>query len=417
VNEASPTAYRGVTLIDVTGGPSRSDMTIVVDGGKFAAVAPSAESTPVRGARVVDLDGRYVIPGLVDSHQHIATPPDRAAAEAVLRRQVYSGVTLIRSMADDLRQVSDLARATLIGEIAGPDIVYAALLAGPEFFVDPRTIAVSQGEVPGAVPWMQAITPETDLPLAVAMARGTGARAIKLYADLSAETVGAIVAEAHRQGVHVWAHTAVFPAMPQDVVAAGVDVVSHVGMFVYAGSAHRPTGYAAKKPIDDAEREGALDPQIESLVREMSRRGTILDATANLYRRRDDARERDDARPSEAAFAARLVQHAHEAGIAISTGTDYETDPGEPFPALYQELEFLVKECGLTPGEVLRSATLVGARAAGAGDSRGSIEVGKIADFVVLAEDPLADLGNLRSVEMTVKRGRCYHRNDWAAGS
>jgi imidazolonepropionase-like amidohydrolase len=84
---------------------------------------------------------------------------------------------------------------------------------------------------------------------------------------------------------------------------------------------------------------------------------------------------------------------------------------------LYQELEFLVKECGLTPGEVLRSATLVGARAAGAGDSRGSIEVGKIADFVVLAEDPLADLGNLRSVEMTVKRGRCYHRNDWAAGS
>ncbi|WP_410611371.1 amidohydrolase family protein [Amycolatopsis sp. lyj-109] len=372
-------------------------MTIVVDGGKFVAVAPSAEITPGRGARVVDVAGRYVIPGLVDSHQNIATPPDRATAEAVLRRQVHSGVTVIRSMADDLRQVGDLARATLVGEIAGPDIVYAALMAGPEFFVDPRTIAVSQGEIPGSVPWMQAITPETDLSLAVAMARGTGARAIKLYADLPAETVTAIVAEAHRQGVLVWAHTAVFPAMPRDVVAAGVDVVSHVGMFAYAGSAHSPTSYADKKPIGAAELEGALDPQIDALVRQMSRQGTILDATANLYRRRDDARDRNDGRPSEAAFAARLVQEAHRAGTEISAGTDYETGPDDPFPALYQELEFLVKECGLTPGEVLRSATLVGARAAGAGDSRGSIEVGKIAGFVVLAEDPLEDVSNLRS--------------------
>jgi imidazolonepropionase-like amidohydrolase len=417
VHDASPAAYQGVTLIDVTGGPSRPDMTIVVDGGKFAAVAPSAEMTHIRGTRVVDVAGRYVIPGLVDSHQHIATPPDRAAAEAVLRRHVYSGVTVIRSMADDLRQVGDLARATLVGEIAGPDIVYAALMAGPEFFVDPRTIAVSQGEIPGSVPWMQAVTPETDLSLAVAMARGTGARAIKLYADLPAETVTAIVAEAHRQGVLVWAHTAVFPAMPRDVVAAGVDVVSHVGMFAYAGSAHSPTGYADKKPIGAAELEGALDLPIDALVRQMSRQGTILDATANLYRRKDEARDRNDSRPSEAAFAARLVQHAHRAGIEISAGTDYETDPDDPFPALYQELEFLVKECGLTPGEVLRSATLVGARAAGAGDSRGSIEVGKIADFVVLAEDPLEDVSNLRSIEMTVKRGRSYNRKDWTPGS
>ncbi|SEF38070.1 Imidazolonepropionase [Amycolatopsis pretoriensis] len=393
-------------------------MTVVVEGGKFVAIAPSTEFVPEQETRIVeDLAGRFVIPGLIDSHQHIATPPNRAYAEALLRRQVYGGVTLIRSMADDLRQVGELGRATLVGEIAGPDIVYAALMAGPEFFADPRTIAVSQGEVPGSVPWMQAITPETDLRLAVAMARGTGARAIKLYADLSAAMVAAIVAEAHRQGVHVWAHTAVFPAMPHDVVATGVDVVSHVGMFVYAGSAHGPTGYAEKKPVGAAELEGEFDPGIEALIGEMRNRGTILDATATLYQRRDEVRDGDDGRPSEAVFAARLVRQAHQAGIEISTGTDYETDLTDPFPALHRELEFLVHECGLTPAEVLRSATLVGARAAGADDSRGLIEVGKIADFVVLASDPLEDVRNLRTVQATIKRGCRYDRNDLSLGS
>src|SRR6478735_6996660 len=212
------TVYRDATVFDGTGAAPVTGRSILVEDELIAAVLPTADLVVPEGAEVVDLTGRFVIPGLVDTHQHLATPPDRPQAEAWLRRMLSGGVTSIRDMADDLRQVGDLARACLVGEIPGPDIHYAALMAGPGFFDDPRTWQVSQGETPGRVPWMQAITDETDLVIATALARGTHASAIKVYADLPADLVAAIVTEAHRQGIPVWAHLAVFPALPLDVV-------------------------------------------------------------------------------------------------------------------------------------------------------------------------------------------------------
>src|SRR3954468_11447427 len=202
------TVYRHAALIDGTGAPLRPDMAVVTDGERIAAAVPDKAlgAAQLAGARQVDLSGLFLLPGLIGSHQHLATPPDRPAAEASLRRDVYSGVTAIRDMADDLRQVGDLARAAHVGEIPSPDIYYAALMAGPSFFEDARTQAAAEGADPGHVPWMQAIDDRTDLRLAVAMARGTSASAIKIYANLPGRLVGAITAEAHRQGIPVWAH-------------------------------------------------------------------------------------------------------------------------------------------------------------------------------------------------------------------
>ncbi len=287
----SVSVYRRATLIDGTGGPAQPSMTIVADGAGIVLVAPDDEVPADQGdgTQVFDLAGQFVIPGLIDSHQHIATPPNRELAEAALRRHAYGGVTAIRIMADDLRQISDLARATRVGEIPGPDIHYAALMAGPGFFDDPRTWQVSQGETPGSVPWMQAITDETDLPLAVAMARGTHATAIKIYADLPGRSVAAITAEAHRQGISVWAHGAVFPASPAEVIGAGVDSVSHVTMLAYEGAAEQLSSYKDKPPIDYDRFAAGDDPQLASLFAQMRSRGTILDATASMWTRTWDA--------------------------------------------------------------------------------------------------------------------------------
>src|SRR6187431_121057 len=238
--------YRDATIFDGTGTAPAPGRSLVVDGDRLVQVVSTDELVVPEGAEVVELAGRFVIPGLVDSHQHLATPPDRVQAEAWLRRMVYGGVTSIRDMADDLRQVADLARACLVGEIPGPDIHYAALMAGPSFFDDPRTWQVSQGETPGRVPWMQAITDETDLVIATALSRGTHASAIKIYADLSADLVAAIVAEAHRQGIPVWAHLSVFPALPLDVVGAGVDVVSHVSLLPWQTRADAAVTYKTR---------------------------------------------------------------------------------------------------------------------------------------------------------------------------
>ncbi|MEV6110145.1 amidohydrolase family protein [Streptomyces sp. NPDC051940] len=409
------TLYRGATVFDGTGSPARPGTTLVVDGERVVRIAPDAEVADADhpGAAVVDLAGRHVIPGLIDSHQHIATPPDRPLAEAVLRRDLLGGVTATRDMADDLRQVADLARAARVGEIAAPDIHYAALMAGPTFFDDPRTWQVAQGATPGETPWMQAVTPETDLPLAVAMARGTFATAIKVYANLPGDLVAAITAEAHRQGVPVWAHAAVFPATPAEVIGAGVDSVSHVTLLVHQAAGRPLTTYRDKPPVDHARFASGTDPVMDGLFADMRRRGTILDATAGMWAYA--AEEADDADAAAAArrnseLAAALTAQAYRAGVALATGTDRDPDAADPWPPLHHELAFLVRECGIPAEQVLHSATLVGARSMGAEAERGSLEAGKLADFVVLAEDPLTDITRLRTIEYVVKRGRRHDR-------
>ncbi|MFF4896199.1 amidohydrolase family protein [Streptomyces sp. NPDC001068] len=414
----SVTVYRGAALFDGTGDRARPGTTIVTDGARIHTVTDDGDPLPQLPADAprVELDGRFVVPGLIDTHQHLATPPDRPAAEAVLRRLVHSGVTAVRDMADDLRQIGDLARATLVGEIPGPDIRYAALMAGPSFFDDPRTHEVSRGAVPGAVPWMQAVTPETDLRIAVALARGTYAAAIKVYADLDAETVAAVTAEAHRQGIAVWAHAAVFPAAPGEVVAAGVDSVSHVTLLAFEDPTGPLSSYKAKPPVDHARFSTGDDPRLAALFAEMRRRGTVLDATASMWTsdelRGDTAESAERARLA-AELAAAVTAQAHRAGVGICTGTDFETEPDDPFPALYGELAFLADRCGMPAAEVLRSATLVGARAAGTEADMGSVEAGKLANFAVLDEDPLQDIAHLRSISLTVKRGRRFTRADF----
>lgn len=407
--------YRHAALIDGTGAPLRPDMAVVTDGERIAAVLPDRALTPARlaGAEQVDLTGRYLLPGLIDSHQHLATPPDTAAAEARLKRDVYSGVTAIRDMADDLRNVADLTRAARVGEIPSPDIYYAALMAGPTFFDDPRTHEAAEGADAGHVPWMQAIGGRTDLVTAVTLARGTSATAIKIYANLPGSLVAAITREAHRQGMKVWAHGMVFPATPEEVVGAGVDTVSHICYLAYQAMAKRPDAYQHRFPVNYSLFEHD-NPVMASLFAEMRRRGIILDATNRVYVEGEEAARKAGKIPQcTVALATKLTNQAWRAGVLISSGTDGETPPNAPWPAVFDELELLGGPAGLPPKAVIRAATLTGAMALGQEKDMGTVEPGKLANLVALAKNPLQDVHNLRSVVLTVKRGRRFPRADY----
>lgn len=100
---------------------ARPDMDILVAGERILNVFPdsSAKAADIRTARAVDLRGQYLMPGLIDAHVHLATPPNRRQAEAVMRRNLYGGVTAVRSMADNLRAVRALARASRVGASSG----------------------------------------------------------------------------------------------------------------------------------------------------------------------------------------------------------------------------------------------------------------------------------------------------------
>jgi imidazolonepropionase-like amidohydrolase len=411
---AEPVLYRNATLIDGTGAPGRPGMSVLVDGEWIKGVAPDARPPAPPGARIVDLTGKYLLPGLVDSHEHLATPPNRIQAEASLRRDLYGGVTAVRDMADDLRSVAELARASRKGEIPAPDIHYAALMAGPSFFADPRTLAVSYGFTPGKTPWMQAIDESTDLREAVTLARGTSATAIKIYANLPADLVAKIAAEAHRQGMQVWAHAAVYPATPAQVIAARPDVISHACSLAHE-VAGTPRTYQSRTPMDAGPFLKADNPVVAGLLGQMQRDGIMLDATTSIYGHYDALAAGDPKRKKplcSGPMSDALVRQAWKAGVEITTGTDWVAPYDDPWPTLHHELAALVK-LGMPPAEVIRAATLNGARAAGVADEAGSIQAGKLANLIVTATDPTADIANLKTLELTVKRGREYRRADF----
>jgi imidazolonepropionase-like amidohydrolase len=410
--------YRDATLIDGTGAPARPHMDVLVAGERILSVFPdAARPAEAAKAKVVDLHGQYLMPGLIDSHVHLATPPNRRQAEAMLRRDLYGGVTAVRDMADDLRALGDITRASRVGEIAGSDVYYAALMAGPDFFTDPRTAQTSAGGVPGQVPWMQAVTDQTDLPLAVARSAGTSATAIKLYADLDPNLAGRITTEAHRQHLLVWSHATLYPAKPSEVVAAGVDAISHACLLVREPDPDVPRWSRPRHPVDLAAFRAGDNPALARFFAVMAKRGVILDATVWTY---------GAAPPSGASSTPPLTPggcddivggaitgQAYRAGVQISAGTDNVAPWTDPWPDLFHELSELAERAGMPPAAVLRSATLVGARAAGQERDMGSLEPGKLANMVVLSKNPLSSIDNLKTVVMTVKRGRVFLRDDF----
>lgn len=394
-------AYVGASVLNESGDAFIADATLLVRGTKIVAVGPAAAVRMPPGTRRVRLDGRYVIPGLINTHVHLATRAQPREARAYLRRELYSGITMVRDMAGDVRLIAELKREAAEDEIPSPDIYYAALMAGESFFSDPRTHDASHGLEPGTAPWMRAVTAATDLRTAVAEAKGTGATGIKLYADLPAPLVQAITAEAHRQGLLVWAHAALFPAKPSEVVAAGVDVVSHADFLAFETLAHFPQTYAEAKKTDL--RAWKMTSAVDELLTEMQRRGTILDATIDVGYRYPLALW-------PAVLAPQLAHAAYMRGIPICAGTDDDADWNEPDSVLLVEIERLVRDVGMTPADALRAATVVGARAIGQQDSAGVLSTGRLANFVVLKADPLKDVHNLRSVTLVVKRGVAHPR-------
>ena len=194
-------------------------------------------------------------------------------------------------MAEDAIALRALALLSRRADAAIPRVYYASLMAGPSFFDDPRTRASAHGGTAGDVPWMKAITPTTDIKLAVHDAKATGATAIKIYADLPADLVKKITTEAHRQGMKVWAHSTVFPATALDELDAGVDVLSHAIYLYWAAIPSPPMHYSDRVPARSAYDSVPPDgPAMEDLYAKMKAQNTVFDVTLSILPRFEAAK-------------------------------------------------------------------------------------------------------------------------------
>lgn len=410
-----PLLLTHVGLIDGTGSPVQRDMTIMIEGRHITGVYPDGNQPAPKDAEVRDLAGRYVIPGLIDAHVHITdVEPDIARYKTFLHALLLGGVTGIRDMAGDDRLLQFLAEQANSDTFASPDIFYVALMAGPTFFKeDFRAQDASKGEPLGFAPWMQAIDAKTDIPLAVAEAKGTGATGIKLYANLPATLVKAIATEAHRQGLRVWTHATIFPARPSDAVDAGADTISHSPYLVWEAAPSVPDDYKMRA-MGDFEHVKPDAPQILALFDAMKQRGTILDATLLVFKN-EVGHHPQSVGAGIMPWSYAVTRLAHQRGVLIDAGTD---DAGFPYgkdgpeldqpPSVHQEMALLVEHCGLTPLQAIHAATEVSAAALGQSARRGTVTPGKLADMVVLNVDPSHDIRNTTKIDFVVKNGRVY---------
>jgi imidazolonepropionase-like amidohydrolase len=162
----------------------------------------------------------------------------------------------------------------------------------------------------------------------------------------------------------------------------------------------RPTFDPVTVDVDDA--------RFADLFNEMARRGVVLDATMYIYRNAST-----HARGCLPELMIALARKALAAGVSISTGTDFFNPSDEPYPSVHMEISYLVEIGVLTPSQAIVAATRNGARAIGIEATHGTIEEGKVADLVILAENPLEDIAALRTVIGVFRRGTPYMREDY----
>ena len=392
------------TIIDAGHPVPAAHQTVVIMDGRITRIFPTGTVAVPDSAVVINLKGKYLLPGLIDSHVHMATDPsgvdNRSHTLEVLKQMLYSGITTVRDMAGDARILAELARDANEGEITSPGIYYSALMAGPPFFSDPRTQAATKGGTPGNMPYMKAIADTTNVPLAVAQAKGCGASGIKLYADLSGVLARKIIEEAKRQNMPVWAHAWLQGARPSDLVEAGCISISHAPLLIYEKIDTVP-GFWKKSHHDAAFWDKAV-PALDELFIRMKQHHTVFDATLLTYKKWAIS---DTSMQWDYEIAKRITARAYKAGVTICAGTD---DDQEQF--VQDEMRLLITDAGFSPFDAIVAATKNSAAAIHLEAVKGSVSPGMDADLLILTRNPLNDIDTIKTVEMVIKKGCIYQK-------
>jgi imidazolonepropionase-like amidohydrolase/ketosteroid isomerase-like protein len=412
---ANALALTHLTVIDGNGGRPQPDMTVVISGDRIADIYPSEKKQPPTGATIMNLRGHFLIPGLIDSHYHFQLGMRSKEAEEALRGFAFiGGITTVRDMAGDAIALAELAKVAADANVQSPRVYYSALMAGPSHLSgDRRVDQISHGRARGEAPWARAITPETDIPKVVSEAKATGATGIKIYTDLTPEIVAKLTAEAHRQGLKVWSHAAIYPGRPGDGVRAGVDVISHSNLVIAEAMNDVPKKYAGSYQLLDYS-IGFESKPFRDLLALMLEKGTFLDPSMLVTSRLEKTAKGDIFQNPQqmAEWSNMFTMRAHIRKVPIVAGTDVsENSNTRDFPNLHTEMELLVTKAGLTPLEAITAATRNGAKVLGISASYGTIAPGKIADLVILSADPAADIRNTTRIEYVIKGGKVHKRD------
>jgi imidazolonepropionase-like amidohydrolase len=386
-------AFVGATLIDGTGKQAFKDAVVVVRQGRVESVGSAAVMHRPDNAQIIDLAGKFIIPGLISTHVHISnvqglSPPAYADENTLRQLRVFAryGVTTVWCLGGE-REPAFRARGTQNVASLDRSRIY---LAGE----------VIVGKTPQEARQMVAkvATNKPDV-IKIRVDDNLGATA-----KMPPEVYRAVIDEAHRLGHRVAAHI-FYLDDAKDLLRAGVDFIAHsvrdreideefislmkkreipycptltreLATFVYEST---PEFFSDPFFLQEADRNviaQLLEPERQEAVRKSK--------SAQSYK-------------AALSIAQRNLKKAGDAGLLIVMGTDAGAFPNR-FQGYFEHLEMeMMSESGLTPRQVLRAATGDAARAMKIEDI-GNLVKGAWADMVVLDRDPLTDIRNTRSI-------------------
>lgn len=415
---AGVTAYTGASVFDGTGAVI-ADAVVLESQGHIQAFGPRDSVGVPRGANVVPLEGRWIIPGLIDGHAH--------AGEWTLSRYLSYGVTSVRDAGGNLDRSTALR--TRVAEGAIP---------GPRLYISGEALTGS----PPVWPGQTELRAPADAGAAVSRLAAAGVSQIKLYTHTTRDLMEAVVRQARAHDIPVTAHLGRVDAITAGKL--GVRSIEHLSGVVeatvrdpvpyYEAHEHFPSGWMTFlrgwARLDSATLDRTATALVELgvvMVPTLVQSETYARALDTTYARGLDlsgvSAEEQEAwnlpdlvrryaitaadlpllrisRSREDLFVRRYVARGGE----VVAGSDSPNQLLAPGASLHEELSLLVR-AGLTPAQALMAATSAAARLLRA-DSIGVLRQGTVADFVVLSANPLDDIRNVRRVELVVAGGR-----------
>jgi imidazolonepropionase-like amidohydrolase len=418
-------AITHVTVVDVTGAPSRRDMTVVVDGDRITTVGRSAQVRIPRGARVVDGTGRYLVPGFWDMHVHFMN-----TGESALPLLVAHGVTSVREMGGKIADTRAWQARMAAGTLVGPRIRTAGpVLESPQYLARVRVRDQRLGGrlAPLVLPYRIGVGDAAQARRAVDSIDKLRADFVKIRTASSREAYFAILAAARQRGLTVAGHAPTVVSL-REASDSGqrsfehsiVDQVARMPAAerraLYARLAANGTWYVPTLVVLSAPRtpDTAVVAMLDdTLALRDSRRRFVAPSLADWWRIQIAERMQDTVTTRRFGDAWRagydgtldVIRAMRAAGVPILVGTDAGSVMVFPGFSVHEEMALLVEDAHLTPREALWGATLGPARYFGMERDLGTIEVGKLADLVLLDADPLADIRNTAKIDAVVVRG------------
>lgn len=420
--EPDGVALLGATLIDGSGGPALPDAAVVVRRGRIESVGTRGGFQLPARTTEVNLTGRWIIPGLIDSHAHVA--------EWSLPRYLAWGVTTVRDLHGGLNQALALRAKVNGGDLPGPRVYTAG--------------AMVDG-LPATYPDALGSNRPADARKAVDRLVNSGVDLIKVYTRIDPPLMSALLDEAKTFNLRVTGHLGLTDAV--SAAKAGISGIDHLSGVPEAALPSAASLYAAHYRSFFAgwtafERSWAgLDSAaLARVAAELAKRKVTVIPTLVLhetYSRLDDSTVLQDSvlRAVPAIEQRRwnlpdMIARAqwtpndfpafrksrrgqdlflrlfHRAGGVIAAGTDAANQLLVPGYGEHQEMALLVG-AGLSPREAILTATRNGALLLGV-DSLGLIAPGKVADLVVLKADPQSDIRNTLAIERVMSRGQMF---------